>query len=56
MTLSLGRTKARQQSLLEHYMAWHHQVQASETILQVAHAILATSLVWQTLTSGTSQM
>ena len=44
----------RQQSLSEHYMAWHHQEQVSETILQIACTILATSLVWQILTSGTS--
>ena len=31
-------------------------MQASEAILQIACAILATSVVWQTLPPGTSQM
>ena len=34
---------------------WHHLVQVSGTILQIACTILATNLVWQTLISGTSQ-
>ena len=49
-----GENKGKTAVIVRALYGLHHQGQVSETILQIACTIMAMSLVWQTLTSGTS--